>query len=124
MDLMELAVPGRKNLSHDQIYDRIIDALGGPEALRQYLPRPVPELSDTFARDRNLNSIPLGEWDAAAGFIHTGARNGWRVYVPSGGVWPLLSAHGVTWSSASQNVCLLKRAAIRLIRTEKGETTP
>lgn len=126
MDLMDLAGPDWKSMPHEDLYHAIITALGGPEAVRPFLPiQDLDELERLYRADHNLNQTMLApggrryltKWDAAAGFRLKATPIQPPVLEPDGtGLWLLLKRHGVTWMSPSQGVCLLKNAACELLR--------
>lgn len=131
MDLMDLAGPDRKNLTHDALYDRIIDALGGPEALAPYLPyRTTDALLAAYQIDPDFNAAPLHArylsiWDKAAGFRIADKPMQPPTYVPDDGPFQtFLRSRGVTWTTLGQSVCLLKRAAARTLRSKGLGTQP
>lgn len=122
MDLMELAGADWKSMPHDELYDAVIDALGGPDAFRAMLPFQDTDvlyakyLEDEHFNNRDAYSPHIGAWDHAAGYGLSRKPFQPPNYAPvPGPMWDLLHAHGVTWSTCSWNVCLLKRAAVRLL---------
>lgn len=97
-------------LTHAQAYDRYIEYLGGLGAVLPYIPFDKDRIREALAEDEHLNNIPIREWDAAAGFEYHPYD---KSYKPRGGLWKLYHSKGITSASASQSVCLLKRAAER-----------
>lgn len=67
--------------------------------------------------DEHLNSLPIKEWDRAAGFIFTRTDEEEFMYQVPSGLTPLLLQHGINAYSCSQCVSLLKHAA-KLIAKE------
>lgn len=113
MDLKEFT--GRNDLEGFQdFYETAVAKLGGPEAVRPYIPFDAPALLASYRKDPNFNDAltPLKTWDAATGIATY--RQSSRITVSPGGLWPLLHAHGVTALSQSQAVCILKTAAAML----------
>lgn len=109
-----------EELSFEEFYGRVIDHLGGAEAVKPYLPAPLDEIREKLKRDPHLNNIPLRSWDAAAGFSYETLRNGIRAYKPTGlGFWGLLRMHGITSMSCAQGVSILKEAAHILLKEER-----
>lgn len=122
MDLMELAGPDWKSMSHEDLYHAITTALGGPDAIRPFLPiQDLDELERLYKADHHFNQTESGgryltKWDAAAGFRLKPKPIQPPVLEPSGtGLWQLLRRYGVTWMAPSQGVCLLKHAAYELL---------
>lgn len=125
MDIHEFAGTDkiRDTATHDEIYNKIIDALGGTDAVRPYIPFTNETLTESYARDKNFNDdlTPLKSWDKAAGFDN-GYRGAGGVYRPTGyGLWSLLHRHGVTSITPSQAVCVLKHAAARHVQALNAE---
>ena len=67
--------------------------------------------------DEHLNTLPIKEWDRAAGFIFTRTDEEEFVHRVPSGLTPLLLQHGINAYSCSQCVSLLKHAA-KLIAKE------
>lgn len=119
MDMHELAgTTGimREPGHHDETYDKVIDALGGLDAVKPYIPYGMAELETAYKKDHNFNTLPLKKWDEAGGYSNGSSTSMGGKYDATGkGLWPLLRQHGITWSTSSWNVCLLKRAAERMV---------
>lgn len=101
-------------ITHDEKYDRYLAHIG-EDAVRKYLPVPTPELVKAYITDKHFNNIPLSKWEKAAGYPGQPNRQGEQPPVSSGAFTRLLTSHGVTLFSSSECVCLLKRAAERLV---------
>lgn len=80
-------------MSHDEMYTKIVNAIGLSK-LTPLLPTDKQALQIAYEEDENFNNIPLREWDVR------------HPYVKS-----LLKGIGITQSSLSQSVCILKQAA-------------
>lgn len=106
-----------KELSHEEVYDRIIERLGGLYAVLLYIPFEIAEIREALKTDENLNNLPLKTWDYAAGF----AVDGPYARPTFNNLWKLYRAHGINAASASQGVCILKRAACRLAALSDDE---
>lgn len=97
-------------ISHDEKYDKYLARIGCDEVAK-YLPRTLQELVYAYLADRNLNGIPLSEWEKAAGYPGKPDRQGEPPRMSSGPFRRLLESCGVTCFSSSECVCLLKHAA-------------
>ena len=103
-----------KPMSHDEVWDRAIEYLGGLDAVACYIPFPLEDLVRSYRMDKNFNHGPARNiriWTLAAGFVRRGST---VAQVGRGSVWDLYEKHGVNSASPSDGVCLLKRAAARL----------
>ena len=117
------AFTGKNSLEDfDGFYKTAVEKLGGPKAVKPYIPFDMETLIKSYARDENFNTIltPMTRWDAASG-IDVQPQTG--KLIPCGGIWPLLHAHGITSVSQSQNVCILKTAAAMLVEETMKERT-
>lgn len=99
--------------------DRYANAVAdiGLENIKHMLPFTNERLVTAYMLDKNLNSIPIKEWDAAAGFTED-HRSGKIYHYPS----PLKQAlydRGINGFSPSQLVCILKEAARQIVESEK-----
>lgn len=100
-----------EELTHEEIYTRAVYYLGGPEAVKPYIPFTVDEIRAALAKgDKPLNSLWLKKWERAAGFICKGSD----CKSTGGGLWRLLLAHKINCISCSEAVCILKNAALML----------
>ena len=68
--------------------------------------------------DEHLNSLPIKEWDRAAGFIFTRTDEEESMHRVPSGLTPLLLQHGINAYSCSQCVSLLKHAAKLLAKED------
>ena len=107
-------------LTFEEAYRRIIDCLGGLDAVAEYIPFTMEELTEAYEKDEHFNTLPLREWDLAAGFT-TSTTSCVRI---GGGLWNLYSQHKVTCASCSQGVCILKEAARMLVERKKRVSVP
>lgn len=106
-----------ETLSHEEVYDRIIDYLGGLSAVAPYIPFSITAVRKALKTDIHLNNLAMQDWDAAAGFVIKGRFAG-----PTfSGIWNLYRAHGINTASASDGVCILKRAARRIANLPDNE---
>lgn len=122
MELTDLAGRDWRSLPHDVLYDAIIDALGGPSALAPFLPYPdVDDLLAAYRVNDKFNDAPsvsryVDVWDHAAGFRVAERPVQPPVYEPCDNRFQrFLRARGIKVPALSQCVCLLKRAALRLL---------
>lgn len=94
-------------LTHEEIYSKIIEVLGGLDVIISYIPFSKAQIIKALKEDRNLNNLSLRAWDAAAGFkIECGKLTGY-----GWGLWDLLARKGITSVSPAECVCILKEAA-------------
>ena len=101
-------------------YGAIIDKLGGPDAIRPYIPFSDEDLEKSLAEDEHFNTklTPIHSWDRATGITY---QNGKRIQTaPPSGLLPLLVAHGITHVSQASCVCILKEAARRYLYEKRG----
>lgn len=85
-----------KPLSYSEIYGRMIDKLGGVDAVFTYVPFSTEEIKKALRSDTNLNNLSITTWDTAS-------------------VWlkGLLLRNGITCFSLAECVCTLKECARR-----------
>lgn len=96
-----------ERLTHQALYRRTIERLGGLEKVKPYIPFGLNSIRKALSEDEYLNNLCMESWDAAAGF-----RSYKSNCVPSGyGLWDLYRTHGITSASCAQGVCILKEAA-------------
>lgn len=68
--------------------------------------------------DEHLNTLPIKEWDRAAGFIFTRTDEEEFMHRVPSGLTPLLLQHGINAYSCSQCVSLLKYAAKQIVKED------
>ncbi len=105
-------------LADEEFYDRCIERLGGLGAVKPFVPFGVEQIREAIQHDKHLNSLPLHEWDRAAGFTCAERGNASKT---GDGLAALCSKHGVTVLSCAEGVCLLKEAARQLAEMEEVE---
>lgn len=96
-----------KQLTHREIYGRIINKLGGLDAIIPMIPYPLEALQEAMPKNEYFNTLSMSRWDDASGFMVSLGR---CTLVGS----PLtnhLRKHGITAMSNAENVCILKEAA-------------
>ena len=103
------AITGEE-VSFEEQYNRLIDFLGGTNAVMKYVPLTKEKIRDALAKDKNLNNIPLRNWDRWAGFEAAGSNIKWKY---DRNLRDLFRAKGITCYSPSQLVSTLKQAARR-----------
>lgn len=108
-----------ERLSHSEIYGRMIDKLGGADAVWKCVPFTLEEIQEAIKTDKNLNNLPMSAWDAAGGWFPYIARGGHQdfraIWSPLRG---LLLGNGITCFSPSECVCLLKECARRKVASQ------
>lgn len=101
-----------ERLSHREIYGRIIDKLGGLDAIIPMIPYGLSTLQKALPEDEHFNNLPMNLWDRAAGF----EKNLGRCCVLIGSRLTYhMSKFGITAMSNAENVCILKEAARRWV---------
>ena len=116
MPFLEEKFPHLKDMSFEEKYDFLIDKIG-LQALRNWIPISDETLRDAYVKDKNLNNIPLEDWDRWAGAKASPTNVSWSSY----SLRTLVAEKtGVTTFSLAECVCLLKQTAIRSIK-QKGE---
>lgn len=104
-----------KSLSHDEIYDRAIEFLGGLDAVKPCIPFTLEELQKAYPKDRHFNTLPLVRWHSAAGFMTEkgNGRKETKTVLHQSRLLDLLGKHGINEAAPSTGTCLLKQAARR-----------
>lgn len=106
-----------KKLSHAEVYDRIVDYLGGLSAVAPYIPFEIEKIREALKKDEHLNNLPLRIWDTAAGFRIEGPNA-----TPTfGELWDLYRANGINLACPATGVCILKHAARRIAELPDDE---
>lgn len=104
---------GDMNVDFDLRYDKVIDYLGGLDALKEYVPFTKEQIRKALANgDQNLNTLPLKTWTYASGFTQRLQGKMELTYSP---IWKLFVKKGIKYASPSECVCLLKRVATRMV---------
>ncbi len=103
-----------RGISFSAKYQRYMDRLG-QENVRKFVPGGLDRLIDAYLADRDLNNIPLREWEKAAGYPGAPDRQGGKPPKCSGPFARLLTSNGITLFSSSECVCLLKYAAEQMV---------
>lgn len=80
-------------MSHEEMYTTMVHAIG-LDNLIPLLPENKQTLQAAYEEDENLNNISLQQWDIRHHYVKQ-----------------LLKGIGITTSSISQSVCILKQAA-------------
>ncbi len=102
-----------ERLSHSEIYGRIIDKLGGVDAVWKCVPFTLEQVQQALKTDEHLNNLPMKKWDIASGFRCFICKGKELVKpIPSQLRGMLLKA-GINCYSNSQGVCILKECARR-----------
>lgn len=96
-----------EKLSHEEVYTRAINVLGGLDEVLKYVPFTLEELTEAYKKDPHFNNLPMKKWDEASGFI---CRESSCTPTKTG-IWWLYLRHGIDRISNSQGVCILKEAA-------------
>ena len=107
-----------KELEHNEFYERVIDFLGGLDAVKKYVPFDVETLRKAYKQDKHFNNLSLSVWDHAAGYYFTHQR-AYRTSGPS--LCDLYHKCDITCASVSEGVCILKTAARMLVKQTEEE---
>lgn len=103
-----------ERLSHEAVYGRIIEVLGGLDAVWKYVPYSLEKIRKAIVKDPHLNNLPMTNWDRASGFY---CRGGNCKFI-GGGIWELYRKAGINSASNATGVCILKEAARRMVERE------
>ena len=91
-----IGIKSINDVSHEEKYFLLIDAVGGLDAVVPYIPFSLTSIKEALEHhDEHLNTLPLKTWDFAAENVKD---------------LMLRKAH-ITYSSLAERVCLLKAAA-------------
>lgn len=103
-----------EKLSHEEVYTRAINVLGGLDEVLKYVPFTLEELTKAYQKDPHFNNLSMKKWDEASGFICRGSS-----CIPTKtGIWNLYLSHGINCISCAQGVCILKEAARQWVNRE------
>lgn len=109
----DIDVATGQKLTHEEVYGRKIEFLGGVEAVSKYVPFSIDKIRNALKKDYYLNNLSMQYWDAAAGFVSKNAD-----CTPTCiGIWELYREHGTTYASCAEGVCILKETARRLVKS-------
>lgn len=114
---VDIDIATGRRLSHEEIYGRAIEFLGGMDAVEPFIPYDIETLCKAYDKDRHFNTLRMAAWDMAAGFVSKGPDC--KPY--NGGLWYLYRVRGITSASCAEGVCVLKEAARRLVIARKHE---
>lgn len=122
MNLETFAGIRQQECGFEQYYDEIIRKLGGPETIRPFLPFDLPTLKKSYEKDRHFNTdiTPLRVWGNATGVTLPPGQSTRLPYLSGGELACLLTWQGVSSFSHAECVCILKRAAERLVCEKTG----
>ena len=105
----------RFNYTHEDYFDKVIDALGYDE-VKRCVPFDLDTLKAKLKRDWHLNNTSMRAWDRESGFITYVDRWGSEQVEPvESELRTLLRKHGVNCYSNSEGVCILKECARRMV---------
>lgn len=103
-----------ERLSHSEIYGRMIDKLGGVDAVWECVPFTLADIQTALRTDKSLNSLDMELWDLAGGWYPYRGRGGSEEYRPCySRLRDMLRNAGITIFSPSECVCTLKECARR-----------
>lgn len=104
----------RMTQKHNEKYDTLIEQIGGLDKIIPFLPVSREEIKKALEEgDEHLNSISLNKWDYASGRRSMKADDYFLLYTYEHEIWP-------TNLSLAERVCILKRAAKRLVLGDKS----
>lgn len=103
----DIDVKTGRRLTHEEVYGRAIDLLGGLDVVWEYVPFSLSEIQMALKKDRYLNNLAMSRWDTASGFQCRGAD---CVFI-GGGIWGLYRRSGINAASNADGVCVLKECA-------------
>lgn len=91
-----IGIKSISEVSHEEKYFLLIDAVGGLDAVVPYIPFSLVSIKEALENyDEHLNTLPLKTWDFAAERVKELMYRNARI----------------TYSSLAERVCLLKAAA-------------
>lgn len=106
----------RADMPFNDYYDMVINKLGYGNVCK-CIPFDVDELRKMYKRDKYMN-VKMNMWRKASG-IAVNDKKG-KSYFIDAPLRDLFRDNGITCWSQSEGVCLLKRCAERMVRTEKN----
>ena len=95
-----------ERVEHRELYSRIIELLGGLDAVIPFIPFSRFAIKDMLQKDEHMN-FRMDLWDRASGFNCRFAD----CYYIGGGITRLYAKAKITEFSCSDGVCILKEAA-------------
>ena len=98
-----------KEVGHREFYSRVIEFLGGLDAVIPFIPFSLTAIKEALPKDEHLNNLSIRRWDEASGFSFDG-RYGRRL-LTGGGIVHLYNRAKITAFSNADGVCILKEAA-------------
>jgi len=101
-----------KKLNDEEFHRRVIEKLGGLEAIIPYIPFTYDEIYHASLIDKYLNNLSMSKWDMASGFISRGSD----VQPIFSGLPTLYSHYKINDYSLSDGVSILKNAALMWIK--------
>ena len=107
-------------LTHEEVYSRFINYLGGLDEVAEYIPFQIDFLREMLKEDIWMNNTDMDLWDRASGFVCRGAD----CILIGGGLWNLYRKHGINTASCATGVCILKETARRIIQREDDTNVP
>lgn len=111
------AVHADETTDFNELYDKMINYLGGLNKLIPCSPFDFETLKQAYAQDKAFNTLSIKTWDRAAGYAFSGIK---REDLPSS-LRELLLLNGIAVYSASECVCLLKQTARRWVESKQNE---
>ena len=105
-----------KKLEHREFYSRVIELLGGLNAVIPFIPFSLETIKLMLERDEHMNSC-MDEWIKASGFH----ANGSSCTFIGGGIVHLYRKAKITAFSCSEGVCILKEAARQWAEREESK---
>lgn len=101
-----------EELTHEEVYTRAINALGGLYAVIPYIPFSLERIKNAFKEgDKDLNTLPLRTWDEASGYFQSLQGKMLPRTLKYNSIWELYRKNGINSASCAQGVCILKETA-------------
>ena len=109
---------GNSSIPHSEVMKNAVSVLGLSN-LAPLIPFTKEQIKAALeSGDEHLNSLPIREWDRAAGFVFTRTDEEEFMHRVPSGLTPLLLQHGINVYSCSQCVSLLKYAAKQIAKED------
>lgn len=107
------------DLTHDEYYTRVVDALGYEDVLK-YIPFSLVEVAKAIKKDEHLNNLSLDKWDemSGIGLEYNKVCSCKSPYHNHKGLYHVYRKHGITCFSQCDGVCILKRCAKMALERE------
>lgn len=116
-----LGITSKDDMPFREKYGKVVDLIG-LENLKPLMPEDIETLAKKYEKDNNLNNIPIGRWDAIAGYSAFVDKSGRQLYRSgNSSLKSLLQKNSINEYSPAQLVCILKEAAAEIVEEYNQE---